>query len=125
MILNNDFYRACCKSAMHQHAKRCPICKTNVPYRAKTKDLRIGDQVRIGDMPYGVATVKKIETHVTVFRPYVHHDNFTYTGGVICYVGFEEFMLTDDSEVIVLRESDIPCVVNSETDEGRIRRAKC
>lgn len=38
----------------------------------------------------GLVTVKQLtDTDVTFFRPYTHTGDFSYTGGVICYVGIE------------------------------------
>ena len=55
-------------------------------------DLHLGDCVQAFDGPYGTAIVKKIDNDiVTFFRPYGAHEHFSYSGGVICYVGIEEF----------------------------------
>lgn len=54
--------------------------------------LQLADVVKLGHGPYDYATVKKItETDVVFFRPYVATESFSHTGGVICYVGIEEF----------------------------------
>ena len=52
-------------------------------------DLQLADQVeRVGTL--GVVTVKMLtDDSVTFFRPYTHTGDFSYTGGVICYVGIE------------------------------------
>lgn len=67
--------------------------QTEYPNRFMTcAQLRLADRVRLSDGPYGDATVSKVtETETTFFRPYVHTADFSYTGGVICYVGIEEF----------------------------------
>jgi hypothetical protein len=41
--------------------------------------------------PYSHCTVCKVNDDGTVnlFRPYTHTADFSYTGGVICYVGIE------------------------------------
>lgn len=41
--------------------------------------------------PYSHCTVCKLNEDGTVnlFRPYTHTADFSYTGGVICYVGIE------------------------------------
>lgn len=63
-------------------------------------DLVVGDTVVLDtmiDSPYGACTVKQIrDGWVTFFRPYVHTDDFIYTGGVICYVGIEEWKAPRD-----------------------------
>jgi hypothetical protein len=54
--------------------------------------LCLGDVVSLSDSPYSTATVKKVgDTYITFFRPYVSTADFSYAGGVICYIGLEEF----------------------------------
>lgn len=44
------------------------------------------------DSCWGGATVKKITEHyITLFRPYVHTDDYETTAGVACFIGIEEF----------------------------------
>lgn len=64
-----------------------------VPPLAVLSDaLKLGDVVKLGNGPYDYATVKNVtETDVVFFRPYVATEDFSHTGGVICYVGIEEF----------------------------------
>ena len=52
-------------------------------------ELQLADQVaRHND--FGIATVKQItDSTVTFFRPYTVTADFSYTGGVICYVGIQ------------------------------------
>ena len=59
------------------------------------KDLKLGDVVNLDTQAYGHATVRKINEDgtVVVFRPYVHTEDFSYTGGVICYIGTENITL--------------------------------
>lgn len=61
----------------------------------KAKDLKLGDRVRskISVMrAFNDMVVKQIkDNEITFFRPYVHTADFSYTGGVICYVGIEEY----------------------------------
>lgn len=62
--------------------------------KVKGSELNLGDIVKVWDNsdPYSFATVKQIEKDtVTLFRPYVATADFSCTGGVICYVGIEEF----------------------------------
>ena len=56
-------------------------------------ELKLGDTVKLGDGPYMTATVKQIlnDGTVTFFRPYVATSAFSYTGGLICTIGIEEF----------------------------------
>ncbi len=61
--------------------------------KKRIEQLQLTDKVKLGDGPYMTATVKQIRDDgtVTFFRPYVHTSNFSYTGGVICTIGIEEF----------------------------------
>jgi len=75
------------------------------------KAIRVGETLTALDMiegdvvrphgwgmggPWNTMVVKKIERigalrHVTFFRPFVHQAEYTYTAGVPCYIGIEEF----------------------------------
>ena len=61
----------------------------------KTNQLRLGDtveQLPLGDRPWGACIVKHItDEEVELFRPYGTTADFSYTGGVICYVGIETY----------------------------------
>lgn len=58
----------------------------------KLSELTLGDKVKLFDGPYGFATVRQVKDgEVTFFRPYVATGDFSYTGGVICTIGIEEF----------------------------------
>lgn len=55
-------------------------------------ELRLGDTVELFDGPYSTAIVKQLtDNDVYFFRPYGHGENFSYTGGIICYTGTETF----------------------------------
>jgi hypothetical protein len=55
-------------------------------------ELRLADCVEAVDGPYGTAIVKQIANGIiTFFRPYAANADFSHTGGVICYLGIEEF----------------------------------
>lgn len=57
----------------------------------KNSELQLADQVT-RENTTGVCTVKQINKGmVTFFRPYTHTADFSHTGGVICYVGIEEW----------------------------------
>lgn len=61
---------------------------------SKNPNIALGDVVRLGNdkNPFPDHTVSKVNEDGTVnlFRPYVHTADFSYTGGVICYVGFSQ-----------------------------------
>lgn len=61
------------------------------PMTVKVADLKLGDVLQLFEGAYGTATVKQIKDGVvTLFRPYAATEDFSYTGGVICYTGIEE-----------------------------------
>jgi len=66
------------------------------PTLITAKQMQLGDTVQLasGAVPFCACTVKQIrDGFVTLFRPYVHTADFSYTGGVMCYVGVEEYTL--------------------------------
>ncbi len=70
-------------------------------YTVKARDMQLADTVRY--TPFGsawsVAIVKQITpTQVVLFRPYGTTADFSYTGGVICYVGIEEYTIPLSSD---------------------------
>ena len=63
-------------------------------------DLQLGDVVTVFDGPYGTGTVKQVKDGVvTILRVYVASADFSYTGGVICNLGYEECQRFTDSKV--------------------------
>lgn len=71
------------------------------------KNLQLADVIRRPgcESPYGCGTVKSIEDgHAIVFRPYVHTADFSYTGGVICYIGFEMYPVPMNDDIWELLE---------------------
>jgi hypothetical protein len=77
------------------------------------KDLHLGDVIRLANMgtasPWHDCTVVKIEPAakdklgaIHLVRPYIHTDDFAYTGGVLWYIGVEEFFIWPDTEVTLL-----------------------
>jgi len=59
-----------------------------------TKLLRLADTVRIGNATDGftIAVVVKVtDTEVEFFAPYVTTGDFSYTGGVIPYIGVQQW----------------------------------
>ncbi len=72
----------------------------------KTSELQLGDRImRLldsgdPDLEGGVTTVKQIaDGNVSLFRPYTHTADFSSTGGVICYVGIEEYKVELDRDL--------------------------
>ena len=57
-----------------------------------TDQLRLGDVVQCFEGAWGTAIVQKVEEkQVTYYRPYGHSEDWSYTGGIICYSGLEVF----------------------------------
>ena len=61
----------------------------------KAIELKLGDRVRPKNSfmrCFNDMVVKQIHNEeITFYRPYVHTADFSYTGGVICFIGIEEF----------------------------------
>ena len=60
------------------------------------REMELGDTVQY--MPFGsawnMAIVKQVTaTEVILWRPYGTTADFSYTGGVICYVGWEQYSI--------------------------------
>ena len=75
-----------------------------------SRELQIGDTVRDGHYEWNTKIVKKKDKeNITFFRPYGTTANFTYTGGVICYVGIEEYQvpLSDYKDYTLLNRQEL------------------
>jgi hypothetical protein len=75
---------------------------------AQSREIGLGDVVSLGwNDGYDNATVCKVHEDGTVdlFRPYTHTADYSYTGGVICYVGIERCDRVDPSRLRLLRKS--------------------
>lgn len=63
-----------------------------LPRKVKLSELQLGDIVDTQFGEYSYATVRQIKDNIVTFvRPYIHTDDFSYTGGVLWYIGIEEF----------------------------------
>lgn len=110
--------------------KQYPAHTTMTHFTCAARDLRLGDKIitaakpEENPNPYSDCTVIKIdETGVTVMRPYVHTSDFVYTGGVIGYIGIEQYTISLDTIVTIKEESSVPDVIAAETDVARLMRA--
>lgn len=58
-----------------------------------TKELQLADTVQFTSMSgWSFAIVKNItDDFVEFFRPYGKSEDFSYIGGVLCFVGIEQF----------------------------------
>lgn len=70
----------------------------------KISELQLGDFVSLfPDEPFSTSIVKQIKDgRVTLFRPYGTTADFSYTGGVITYIGIEDFSLDISDNMITL-----------------------
>jgi len=62
--------------------------------KVHSSELTLGSVVCLDGIDgYRHATVKNILPNgdIVLFRPYVSPADFSYTGGVICFIGIEEF----------------------------------
>jgi len=79
--------------------------------KIKAKDLKLADTIVLNaTMPFNRGVVNKVESGtIRVFRPYVQTADFSYTDGVICYIGIEEFSFTPnpDEEFEVLERKEL------------------
>lgn len=66
-----------------------PLTPTTVP----GSELRLADVVRLWEhSPWGDAIVHRIEDEVVhLRRPYMVHEDFEHSGGVITSIGLEDF----------------------------------
>lgn len=79
--------------------------------KVKMKELKLGDRIRFWDPEkpspaFQDSVVKQIKDgEITFFRPYVHTADFSFTGGVICYIGIEEWNSPTNHNEVELLES--------------------
>lgn len=66
----------------------------------KAREMLLADTVQMvaPDGPWRSCIVQQItDTHVVLFRPYGATTDFSYAGGVICYIGIETYTVALDS----------------------------
>lgn len=75
----------------------------------KGTDLCLGDVVRLAIHKFPDAIVYKIlGDTIYLRRPYMANESFSYTGGVITYIGLEDFNCTANAEFkLVYRDTDL------------------
>ncbi len=74
--------------------------------------INLGDIVELNNdsnNPYRHCTVCKVNDDGTVnlFRPYTHTSDFSYTGGVICYVGIEHIDNVNPSHLRLIEKGKV------------------
>jgi hypothetical protein len=70
--------------------------------KMKARDLQLADEVKseLGTEGWDTAIVSQIrDGNIHLFRPYGTHADFSYTGGVICYIGVANYTIAQDSDV--------------------------
>lgn len=79
--------------------------------KIKARDMHLADTVAYEPFgPWHNAIVKQIDANnVTLFRPYGTTADFSYTGGVICYIGIEEYTipLSSDADYTLLNRKEL------------------
>ena len=96
----------------HFNAK-IPVAQSNL---LKAKDLNIGDVVILAQgypkkyvelTATKLTVINKTDENITVFHPYTSLADFTYTGGVIPYIGMEKFDVIFSSPCEYVRVDNI------------------
>lgn len=69
----------------------------------RTKEIQLGDVVSLfPDDPFSTAIVRQIKDgFIHLFRPYVTIADFSYTGGVIPYIGIEDYTISVDQDIAI------------------------
>lgn len=74
----------------------------------KAGDANLGDVVELAldsDNPFTSSVVTQVtEKEIRLFRPYATTADFTYTGGVIPYIGIEQYSVPLDTDLILLQK---------------------
>ena len=68
----------------------------------QAKELKLGDVIQcLGiNQEFSTGIVKQVKSDsITIYRPYAVTANFSYTGGVICYTGIEEYQIPRNDDV--------------------------
>lgn len=76
----------------------------------RVRELRIADVIRLypHDKFYDAVVTQITDTEVKLFRPYVVTADFSYTEGVIPYIGIEQFSIPrNDSTVVLLERKEL------------------
>ena len=84
----------------------CPTpVKVLCPITIEAKNLQLRDVIQSFSSPYSCCTVVKIDTEnkmVHLVRPFIKCENFSYTGGVMHYIGVENYVIWFNTEVTLL-----------------------
>lgn len=77
--------------------------------QVKGADLKLGDVVQTFDGAFNTAVVVKIEPgeHVMLFWPFATTSGFETTGGVIPYIGFEQYPIWMTNTVWRLQKGEV------------------
>ena len=78
--------------------------KMKFPCAVKARDLQLADTVQTNDVSlFSFAVVTKIENReIHLFRPYATTADFSYTGGVIPYIGIETYSIPANDLTVTL-----------------------
>lgn len=73
--------------------------------KLKTSELKLGDVVSVFEHKEGFDTatvINIVNGEVVLFRPYVHISDYSHTGGVTPYLGFEEFRVSQSERIVTV-----------------------
>jgi len=71
----------------------------------KASELKLADTIQVECSAWNFAIVKQVtEQDVVLFRPYGVTEDFSYSGGAICYVGIEEYSIPRNDRLVRLLE---------------------
>jgi hypothetical protein len=77
------------------------------PILVTAGDLSLGDIVSTSHGPFDSCVVTKLAPEgIHLFRPYAITSDFSYSGGVIPYVGHETYVLSRTSPVTLLHKAE-------------------
>jgi hypothetical protein len=78
--------------------------------KVPVSSLGLGDKIQLWDDDgYGTATVTQVKDQIVLAqRPYIHTADFSYTGGVLWYIGMETVSMyaSDTRHVTLVRKGD-------------------
>lgn len=76
-----------------------------IPTTIAARDIKLGDTIELAFMPttsFRMAVARQVtDKEITLFRIYIHTSDFSYSGGVVCYQGHEDVVISRDSTTLL------------------------
>jgi hypothetical protein len=75
-----------------------------IPVTIAARHVKLGDTIELAFMtgPFRMAVARQVtDKEIVLFRSYIHTSDFSYTGGVICYHGYEDVVISRDSNTLL------------------------